>query len=269
MNREYRIKKRKEPTVSYGLIIYYVEKDTGDLLFLLQQRRDTFEYADFIHGIWQNENQLTAMFSLMSEEERSRIRNYTFQELWDDIWVDKTRKAYKESILRAKSKYESVRHLIPNLLDTTTTHVTSPPWEFPKGRKNHPKEPENECAIREAEEETRIPRILYSDNVKNYHDYTETYMGTNGTQYVAHYFLAESKECHIPQKYQTSDNIRKLTLSEEVFQIKWMKYKEACGHINPRRQTMLREIVTKKNQFPCLSDVKIELLKASQICVKM
>ena len=38
----------------------------------------------------------------MSIEERKRIRDYTFQELWDDMWVDKNSRIYKENFSKAK-----------------------------------------------------------------------------------------------------------------------------------------------------------------------
>ena len=76
----------KSPITSYGLIAYH--KDVTDTIrFCLFRRRDTFEYMDFIRGLW-NDSTVKTLFVLMTKEERSRLRNYMFQELWDDLWIN-------------------------------------------------------------------------------------------------------------------------------------------------------------------------------------
>ena len=139
-------KKKKygdEPITSYGLILYTVVNDKP--IFLLYQRRDNFEYMDFLRGVWMSEGQLPGLFSLMSPDERKRIREYTFQELWNDLWVEHSCRIFRDGFSKAKRKYDSVRDKIPNLLDTTTSHIREPPWGFPKGKKNSFKEESISC----------------------------------------------------------------------------------------------------------------------------
>lgn len=237
-----------EPITSFGLILFH-KSTSDDILFLLQQRRDTFEYMDFIRGSWRSEGQLVALFTLMSADERRRIRDYTFRELWDDLFVDKSSKLYHDLFPNAKKRYEGVRHLIPNILDTTQTYVDEPPWGFPKGKKNNFREPEIECAMRETEEETRIEQK--DIEVIPECTYSEKFQGTNGRIYATHYFLAEVKDKISPDKIPTPNCIRTESISEEAREILWLSYTEGCKYLNPRRQLILLEAlrnIQKKSQ---------------------
>jgi len=237
----YHKKKKKydtDPIISYGLVIFYMLQ-SGEIQFLLQQRRDTFQYIDFLRGMWNYEGQLVSLFTLMSVEERRRIRDFTFQELWDDLFIDSKSKMYRDLYPAAKKKYESIHHLIPNILDTTQTYTNEPPWGFPKGKKSQYQESEIDCALRETEEETCIPKENFEIIPKC--KYVEQFQGTNGKTYSTHYYLARLKNMISPKRMQTPHCIRKDTLSEEAQEIIWVSYSEACIFLNPRRQIILRE----------------------------
>lgn len=230
-----------DPVTSYGLIIYCVINCIT--YFLIQQRRDTFEYTDFIRGIWKNFTQVVSFFSLMSLEERTRIREFTFQELWDDLFVDKTSRMYKEAYVKAKKKYDSIKHMIPNILDTTQHAVTEPPWGFPKGKKNGYNESDMECAVRESEEETTIKSK--SLEIVSNKRYSEQFTGTNGKLYATHYFLSKVKlgspnPIEI-KRVDTPKCIREDTVSEEASDVKWVTYAEALPYLNHQRQQLLGE----------------------------
>lgn len=262
--------------ISYGLLPYHIknkeennysmkEFSIDDILILLHQRRDTFEYVDFVFQTWKTEEDLPPIFTNMDQDERYRLRNYVFPELWDDIWINKTTKQYKDNYIRAKRRYDSIKHLIPQLLDTTESSVTGPPWGFPKGRKNNMNENDVECAIRETEEETRIDRskftVLYNDTISGHMNilnnkikrskedqksvaetkFSERFQGTNGMSYTTIYYLTEVSDTEIPSDIETPKCIRQTSFSEESTCIKWMTYSEACEHLNSRRQLMLKE----------------------------
>jgi ADP-ribose pyrophosphatase YjhB (NUDIX family) len=227
-----------EPITSYGLIVYTIIHSV--VYFLLHQRRDTFEYMDVIMGIWKNQNQLPLYFGAMSLDERVRLREYTFRELWDDLFVDKTSKMYKDSYLKAKKKYDYIRHLIPSLLDSTESSINEPPWGFPKGKKNNYKETDIQCAIRETQEETKV--LPESLSIVPKHKFSEHFVGSNGKPYITHYFLAKTSKIENVMRIDTPDCIRKDTVSEEASDVKWVTYNEAISLINPKRQHILQEV---------------------------
>lgn len=213
-------------------------KYNKNVLFLIQQRRDTFEYVDYLTATWGNNLQiLINSFTLISEEERQRIRNYTFRETWEDTWIDKSDRMYIENYERCKRKYDSIKKFIPGILDGTISKVTCPPWGFPKGRKNG-KESEIDCATRETEEETRIPKSKFK-KIYNNKSYSERFQGTNGLFYSTTYFLCEITDPYIPPKIMLPNAIRKSTVSEEVSEVLWVTYEEACKYLDSRKQAIL------------------------------
>jgi len=234
------VPKKIRNITSYGLILY---NDTGDddVKYLLHQRRDTYEYNDFIKGLWTDQGQLSIMFQLMSEDERERIRNYIFPELWSDLFIDHNNNHYRETYSYAYSKYKRIVDHIPNLLDTTKTNVKGPPWGFPKGRKTHDKEGNIDCAIRETIEETRlnVNDILCDNRLGGY---PEWFYGTDQKSYSTTYFVAKVRTLALPSRINLTNIIRPTTLSDESEDVKWFTCDEACNLLNTRRQNILREI---------------------------
>ena len=230
--------KTPPPIMSYGVILFVMVGTTPT--FLLYHRRDSYEYMDFIRGVWANEKRLPGLFALMSEEEKVRIRNYTFQELWDDLWVDHTGNIYHEGYARAIQKYESVRNKIPYYLDNIRS-VADPPWCFAKGKKNdNKKESDLACALRELGEETRISTTSIRPwPVK---PFTEYYKGSNNKAYCTHYFLAECPAILPIMKFETIECIRQYAVSEEASDAKWFPLDEAISRVNVRRQGLLKKI---------------------------
>lgn len=233
------IRRYQKTITSYGIILVAYRPERTPVV-LLYQRRDNFAYIDFLRGLWFSEDQIISLFSLMSHEERNRIRDYTFRELWDDLWVEHTFRFYRDGFSKARKKYNSTKHNIPRFLETTSTNVSNTPWGFPKGKKNNYHENPLKCAMREFEEETNI-----SEN--NFHiidktPFTESFRGSNDKSYSTHYFLAETNH-RAPiyvEKKATPQCIRKTTVTEEAAEVSWFTFEEACEKLNPRRQSILR-----------------------------
>lgn len=232
---------------SYGLILFYIDKELQKIKFLVQQRRDTFDYVEFVQGLWNSEERFKALIPVMSLEEKNRLLKYSFREIWDDLWIDKTARMYKDGYDRALKKYESVSHLIEPLILSSNTETESPPWGFPKGRKNDLSEKDEDCAIRETEEETRISKNGYG--VLPY-KFSEKFKGSNGASYSTVYFLCKLENDNIPENIDTPLCIRKTSLSEEVADMKWVTYEEADIYLNARRLSLLYEALeTVKKHF--------------------
>ena len=95
----------KSCATSYGIILFHIDLN-DKLWYLIAQRRDTIEYTDFLRGRYSYLN-LAAYFRLMTPTERGRLSKYTFNELWDDLWVNHNSNYYKEMRSKAHAKYQT------------------------------------------------------------------------------------------------------------------------------------------------------------------
>jgi 8-oxo-dGTP pyrophosphatase MutT (NUDIX family) len=230
---------KKDPITSYGILLFYIDPD-DKIWYLLAQRRDTIEYADFLRGRYSFPN-LETYFGLMTLEERDRLTKYSFDELWDDLWVNHDNRFYRDVRPKAKAKYESNRQLMLDLLESTDSTTTEPGWGFPKGKKNL-NETEIECAFREFKEETKMS--LDYLNLLNLPPSTEVFKGTNGRMYSTVYYIAQVDH-KIPIQKITTQGLRSETVSEEISNLAWCTQGEALNLLPPWRQRLLVDTETK------------------------
>lgn len=227
------------PITSYGIVLYTLTAN-GIPLYFICQRRDTIPYMDFIRRYY-NEEHLNAYFSLMTSEEQARLIYYNFDTIWDDLWIYRGR-IYKHEYTRAKRHFEIMKDSgdIKRLIDNNPSkYYNGPPWIFPKGKRMQG-ETTLECALREFNEETNLnPDDI---TVINTPPFRETFLGSDNKTYRTIYFLAK---CDSPLtiEYTTrTEGIRKITVSEEMNDCRWLPYKEAYNILQDTRKDVLREI---------------------------
>lgn len=220
----------KTPITSYGILLFYI--DNGVRRYLLAQRRDTIEYTDFLRGRYSLQC-LELYLTLMTDEERDRLTNYNFNELWDDLWVNHNSRFYKDGRAKAEAKYQANRVELMRLLRETRSRVTAPGWGFPKGKKNLA-ETDLQCALREFNEETKM-KLSYQ-NLLNISASTEIFKGSNNKIYSTVYYIAETKK-RIPIKKMNVHG--RPTVSEEVSELAWCTVSEARKYLPEWRYKLL------------------------------
>ena len=225
------------PILSYGIILLYID-DNNQIWYLLSQRRDTIEYAEFLRGRYSVCN-LTTYFNLMTMKERYNLINYTFDELWDDLWVNKSNSYYTEMKMKAEKKFNFNYSTLIHYLNNTSSSRLEPGWGFPKGRRNF-RENEIQCAIREFIEESQIS--IDHTNLLNISPFKEVFKGSNDIMYGTVYYLALSKTKIPKQIMYTPNCLREYTISEEIADIKWCTLGEALILLPPWRQKLLIDI---------------------------
>lgn len=175
------------------------------LRLLMVQRRNTMGFNDLIRGrhFFNNPVQIAKLYlTEMTHEERDLVKNKTFDELWNDLWLNKDSKYYKYDKLKAKNKYEKIN--VNSLLNKTSTIYSFPEYGIPKGHKNK-KETELDCAKREFGEETGYSPDSYK--IINIEPIVETFVGTNNIEYKHVYFLAiMNEEDIIPPKLDKNNS---------------------------------------------------------------
>lgn len=243
----------KQLPVTYGLIVYYEDfSGRRDLTFHVSQRRDTISYIHFIRGSTLDDK-LACCFNRMTTDEKYRILNHTFEELWFDLHSGRatTSSAQYET---AQKRFAGLwsEGLLPKLINESTESI-SLDWGFPKGRKKHHQEPDLVCALREYREETHS--TCYLEFLHH-----SPFIYETATQRII-YYVARSKFKPKP-KYYTLEfgSLRRESISEETADLKWATFYEAKKLLSVPLFQVLEEVhkylkETKRPTFLVLQDV--------------
>jgi ADP-ribose pyrophosphatase YjhB (NUDIX family) len=224
--------------------------------FLMIQRKDTMGYIDFIRGKYPENDEkakqelLDVCLHEMIHDEKMNLLTKSFDTLWDELWINKNSKTYKNEYSLAKSKYEKLD--VKSLVSNSRTLFDFQEFGFPKGRRNM-KETNIACAEREFYEETGYTKAHY-DFIKNYPTVHEEFIGTNGIRYRHIYYLVKMKD-NIPAPRIDQRNIVQIG---EVQNIGWFSYEECMRLIRPYDlakkkciEKVYSDILDMKDNFIC------------------
>jgi 8-oxo-dGTP pyrophosphatase MutT (NUDIX family) len=171
----------------------------GELKVVLVQRKDSVGFIDFVRGKYdphfKKEEILKILIGEMTISEKKRLLELSFDELWNELWMNKNSRIFKNEYRNAKKKFEllDIKNMITESLVETKWNDTE--FSIPKGRRNNFEHPV-ECSIREFTEETGIDRRFIS--LKKIAPLEEIFFGSNGIAYKHVYYLAEIFTEHIP-----------------------------------------------------------------------
>ncbi len=202
---------------SYGIIALC------DNYVLLVLPRDSYAFRDFMNG-------KRIDLGNMRADEKQRLCDYDFDNLYKDMNCNKRspknshRKFFERNI-------DIVRQRIKNY-DTPTTF-----WGFPKG---HPFKNEKhiDTAKREFFEETNLRVTNIEDKM-----YRHIYLGTDGKEYCANYYVAKFNTLEQPSKIYIPGLIRPTMVSEEIIDCKWVPIEEASLFLDHDNLSLLSCII--------------------------
>lgn len=85
-------KQCKNPITSYGVIVFRTSPVTQEREYLMIRRKDTLGYIDFMRGKYSVSNQtyILNMIHQMTVQEKNKLKCFTFDELWRDLWKDES-----------------------------------------------------------------------------------------------------------------------------------------------------------------------------------
>jgi 8-oxo-dGTP pyrophosphatase MutT (NUDIX family) len=219
----------------------------NSIKFLLIQRKHTLGFLEFLRGryVIENVDGIIFLFEQMTSDEITKIKNHTFDELWDEVWGENKNKfTYQNEYISSKDKFNKLSsddngYLNLNFYINNVVPVWSyAEWGFPKGRRNL-KEENRECAIREFMEETDFKNddFMILDNIQ---PIEETFIGTNGINYKHVYYIGMATTDKTP-----SINPNNKTQLSEIGNIEYMTYEEIIKIIRPyhvERQKIVTQI---------------------------
>ena len=193
--------KNNNKMLSYGILLYSVNTDK----FLMYQRRDSYVYTDILNGrdlSYLNNNKT----HIITDDEVYKLLTNSFDQLWDDLWVNHNARTYKYGREKARRGFNSFN------LDWVISKLTvdTNPYEIPKGRKKSG-ESSIDCAMREFREETGVVvKFKRVSEIPQYLEPTKVYIlnypvphaqiGCDGEVYNSMYYKAVcSNELFIPE----------------------------------------------------------------------
>jgi 8-oxo-dGTP pyrophosphatase MutT (NUDIX family) len=221
----------KNPITSLGIIMF--RDSSKGLEYLMIQRNDSFGFVEFIRGKYPlyNEEYLQTVINEMTNDEKMKIKNSSFEDMWKLLWGDYSGIQYKGEEISSKEKYEQLKKGIrikdrefslDSLIKNSTTNWNDPEWGFPKGRRNY-QEKDIECAVREFEEETGYSKDDFR-MIENIIPYEEIFMGSNMKSYKHKYYIGYmNNDSKNNKQYQKS----------EVRNMEWCNFEECIQKIRP------------------------------------
>jgi 8-oxo-dGTP pyrophosphatase MutT (NUDIX family) len=230
----------KDPIISCGIIllrgiyeplVFPVNPKNASILMV--RRKDSMAYIEFIRGKYNSldTTYIKKLLSNMTIAEQNRIATETFDALWTALWgVGKD--CHSIEFEMSREKFNSLSR--KKLVDEARSIYEEPEWGIPKGRRMKG-ETDLQCGVREFTEETNIPESAYEVTT---HCLTETFFGTNNTQYRHVYFIARlisSSQINLKQKFTPMQQ-------KEISAIAWKTFDECKTLIRPHYEERKRVI---------------------------
>jgi len=218
--------------VSFGLIICRVNTVSNRPEAVMVRARYTYAFSEFIHGhyAFADKHLLKSLFSNMTIDERLDVYSLNFHQMWFRIWLVTDRyDLYQTKFNKFQNAWikndegRLLRQYIQQARGYRSIH-----WGFPKGKRQHPRESNLSCAIREFQEETNIPERSY--HILPEFRRRESYEHM-GVRYVNIYYVGIQKnEFPDPNKNLSLERLEQVA---EIAEIRWMDIEQIRGIEGP------------------------------------
>lgn len=236
--------------MSIGIVAY--RNSSRGREYLMIRRKDTLGFVDFMRGKYSlnDREHIQSLIDEMSIEEKRRLVEVEFDDLWHELWGGKIGVKYRNEECVSRDKNRTLKegvythdskYTLSDLIEGSRSSWMEPEWGFPKGRRNY-LEKDLDCAIREFVEETG-----YSQNdldlLFNVSPFEEIFTGSNYKSYKHRYYVAHhiGDPSVVPQ-HQMS----------EVGKLEWRTYQECIECIrdyNIEKLDVLHRIETLLNEY--------------------
>ena len=244
--------------LSYGIVCYKMTKDEPS--YLMVERRHSFAFVEFLMGRYNilDSDYIQKMFNRMTLFERCLIcSHYSFKFLWFKLWegYKSQKKEYKKSIQKEfcrgsikfyilKNGFRSITdnrfHKLDDMVKNCKSNYKRPEWFFPKGKKSDRNEHNLDCALREFEEETDIPKHCVHVIPHDDQQFEEQHVGFNNKTYKVNFYIAKLQGDDV-----TLDYVPKST---EIGDIGWFNYSDCLKHFR-NYETEKYQLLKKIHKF--------------------
>ena len=228
----------RHPILSYGIILYKIDKELNIPKIVMVERKDSLSFIEFIQIAkekYDNVKYIQLLISRMTNQEKIKLLNHTFEDLWNLLWIHldnvnrKIKKEYDKSkinfdILKKGFLKENKHISLKKIIDSVKENYIENEWEIPKGRRsNH--ENNKDCALREFNEETNIEHHNFSI-INNIIPLIEEYKGINNVRYKHIYYVGVTEK-----EIDLKIDMKNKNQYTEVKNIAWLSEKECYDKI--------------------------------------
>ena len=220
---------------SHGIIAFNKTSITShqEAKFLVIQRRDTLAFIQLLRFSNKlSDEEIRQKISRITQNEAERILSHTFEELWEDLFIDKSNRTYITERNKARYNYKLLLEKYKPEIEIPKNNELE--WGIPKGRRKR-KETGFDCSIREWQEETGFDcsRIQIINTRPFFYNLDYGFRAV-----CVECWLAKSEKLLEPNYKKTK--LRSF-ISEEVGDIKWVSTKE-MWFLPSEIQEMLLEV---------------------------
>lgn len=220
---------------SYGIIVYTILD--GKKYFLIGKRPDSLEFLDMFNTRCPIEK--VAMYVRMCTEfEKWKLKEY--KDDFEKIYLDSF--APHRNFEEINKRWFKIRPIVLDVLKQgELTERPRSMYILPKGRKKQTETPE-QAALREFEEETRIPIDKIEKACNNVH--LDHFIGSDDKSYRTVYYVYKSDKAWMPQKIKTISPIpgRQFRVSFEVETLLWITAEQADDYFDEGLATIIKNI---------------------------
>jgi 8-oxo-dGTP pyrophosphatase MutT (NUDIX family) len=234
------------------------------------QRKDSLAYVEFIRGKYnlQNVGYISNLLSNMTGEEHEKLLNYSFEDLWRELWSHNN-KVFAKEYVNAREKFNTLKEgyklrdlrgqiksvRLSTLITDLPSRLQETEWGFPKGRRNF-HEDDKRCALREFREETGI-NLAQIRLLREFKPLEEIFSGSNHMRYKHVYYIAKyvandativNPTCSNNSRHAASSSLYDPSNKHQVREIKdvqWFCYQDAQAKINDaniERKELLKRV---------------------------
>lgn len=222
-----------------------LDDDTSRMKFIFIRRKDSLSFSEITLAKYRlnNKEYIKKMLSRMTIDELEFLKNVrSADDIWSRLWTSRKKRVVPHIRKKLQSLIDGVvikdeRYSFRSLIEEIEPRWNEPEWGFPKGRRI-PKESDVDCALREFQEETDIPK----DNIQilPVNPIEEIFVGSNGVRYRHVYFLASCKE-----NFNLNLNPRNKHQKAEISAIRWLEPSEILNKIrddHPERKQLVIDV---------------------------
>lgn len=241
------------PNKSLGIIAFR-GTSYNDIRVAMIQRRHSLSFWEFIFGKYSlaNKEYLQNMISFMTTQERECLQSCSYEEVCEELLKRPVRENEKtHDWMERKKQFNTIKYgyYIQNtfhftfinidiLINKTKALLDDTEWEFPKGRPTF-NESSFDTAIREFEEETRIPHDAI--HVFRKPQLKQSFTGTNGINYNNYYYVAYLIDENMSLEYECN--------SIEVKNFEWVPINDVYERIKGSHQNKYNVFKKAYNTF--------------------